>query len=81
MWHGYDGMGWWMAVDGLLWLLLLGALVVLALRVVERGRGGDRAEPPDAREIAERRYACGEIDADELAEIRRNLGPTRRRAA
>ncbi len=81
MWHGYDGMGWWMVFDGLLWIVLFGTLVFLALRVFERGRGSDRDEPVDALEIAERRYARGEIGADELAEIRRNLAPAQRRAA
>jgi uncharacterized membrane protein len=81
MWHGYDGMGWWMVFDGLLWVLLFGALVFLAIRVFERNRGGERDEPRDALEIAESRYARGEIRADELAEIRRDLAPARRKAA
>jgi putative membrane protein len=81
MLHGSDGMGWWMVFDGLLWVLLLGSLFFLAVRVLERGRHSDVDTPKDALEIAKRRYARGEIGADELAEIRRNLAPHREAAA
>ncbi len=78
MWHGYDGMGLWMVLDGILWVVLLGAILGLALRVLRRRAPG---EPLDALEIAERRYARGQIDAEELAEMRRNLSPAPRREA
>lgn len=80
MWHGYDGMGSWMIFDGLLWLALFGALIFLAIRVLERGRGSGGGEPQDALAVAERRYAGGEIGADELAEIRRTLASAQGRA-
>ena len=78
MWHGYDEMGWWMVIDGILWVVLLGAILALAVRVLQRRAPGELLE---ALKIAERRYARGQIDADELAEIRSNLAPARRREA
>ena len=62
-----DVGGWgWMMLMPLLWIALVGviawAVVMLVRRPAERP-----VEPPrreSAREILDRRYACGEIDAD-----------------
>lgn len=64
MFDHLDFMGWGGAM-GLLWIVLI-VVVVWALVAGLRPRGGgeDRGGP-SAREILDRRYASGEIDADE----------------
>lgn len=71
-WHSGD---WWMMGIGLLfWLVLLG----LAVWLVVRATGRERAEPRGeaAGEILRRRFAAGEIDAEEYE---RRLDLLRRR--
>lgn len=63
MFDHWEFMGWGGAM-GLLWIVLLVA-VVWALFTVLRPAGRDRDAGPSAREILDRRYANGEIDADE----------------
>jgi putative membrane protein len=65
----YDHMdGWgWMWLGGLLWLIVLGALVGLIVWLAVRNSG----QPPtathsDARRILSERFARGEIDEDEF---------------
>ncbi|MEO6579464.1 MAG: SHOCT domain-containing protein [Candidatus Limnocylindria bacterium] len=60
-WHYSD---WWMMGIGMLfWLVLLG----LAVWLVVRATGRERSEPlaEGAEEILRRRFAAGEIDAEE----------------
>lgn len=71
-WHAGE---WWMMGIGLLfWLVLLG----LAVWFVVRAAGRQRAEPRSeaAEEILRRRFASGEIDAEEYE---RRLEVLRRR--
>jgi putative membrane protein len=69
-WHAGE---WWMMGIGLLfWLVLLG----LAVWFIVRASGQERAEPRGdaAEEILRRRFAAGEIDAEEYErrlEVRR----------
>jgi putative membrane protein len=59
-WHGE----WWMMGFGLIfWLIVIG----LAVWLIVRATGRERAEPrgEGAEEILRRRFASGEIDADE----------------
>jgi putative membrane protein len=64
-WHWADG-GWWVMGLGMLaWVLLLAITVALIVWLVNRNAprrqpGGDSAE-----EVLRRRYASGEIDAEE----------------
>lgn len=66
------GLGGGMFGMGLWWLLLiaaLGALIVFALR-----RGSNPPTPRDsARDILDKRYARGEIGADEYESKKRDL--------
>ena len=70
MWHAQDGMGWWMVLMGVFWLLFLASVIYLFLTAFARGRGHDDG---DALEIAKRRLARGEISTDQFQEIRRHV--------
>lgn len=62
--------GFWGVLDMLLFLALLGVVIYLALRAALQIHN---REPRGPLQIAEERYARGEISADELREIRKNL--------
>lgn len=70
---GMAGMGWWMLLWSLIGLAVLAAAVVGVVWLV-RSVSGSRPEP--AEQELRRRYAAGEIDADEFrrrqAELRRS---------
>ncbi len=74
------GMGWMMLFGGLLPLLVLGLIVYLVAQAADRGRSaGYLPGPPVAPretplEVAERRYAAGEISREEFTRIRDDLG-------
>ena len=70
MWHDWDDMGLWgwlmMVFGGLLWVVVLVAVVILVLRYVgDRQAPPAASEEPSARELLDRRLARGEIDVDE----------------
>lgn len=76
------GNGWawgWMMFMPLLWLLLLGVIIWAAVRLAQppadrqRPMDGDRASRETPREILDRRFAAGEIDAATYAQIREQL--------
>ena len=81
MW-GYDvsGMGWWMVVSSLFWLVLVAIAVWALVRFVTHqtrtGAGhqmdGTSGEP-SAEEILRQRYARGEIDDATYARMREQL--------
>ena len=85
MWHAHDGPDGW----GLLWMSLMMAFVwipallilVWALRGLARP-AGDEPPPttppaePDAREIARRAYAGGELDRERYLQIVEDLDGT-----
>lgn len=72
MWWGFhEGFGWWMWL-GWLWMLLtwglIIGLIVWAVRVLT---GANKpGNEPTALEIAERRYARGDIAREEFEEIK-----------
>jgi putative membrane protein len=70
MWNAGDGMGWWMLL-GSVWFVIFWAVVIWAVvRVTASGRDAGEAS---AIEIARRRYARGEIDREEFEKLRRDL--------
>ncbi len=78
MWHTDGGMGWWMIFGGVFWLVTLAliAYVFVALLAPALGRGGpsERERPRESPlEIAQRRYAGGEISREEFERIRDGL--------
>lgn len=71
---GHDGMGWWMVFAGvwgaIFWVLLIGAIVWLLVRVA----GGSSSEKkPSPLDIARERYARGEISREEFQRICEDL--------
>ncbi len=85
-WNGYSG--WWGGGLGMafmmliVWLPIIGLGVWLVNRVTrpDPGHGSAPAlgasaapSPESARAILDRRYASGEITAEQYAEMRRNL--------
>ncbi len=82
MWHWNDGPdGWvwfWMvAMMAVVWLPLLLATIWALAQLGRRGASGQRDRNPDtdARELARRAYARGEIDRDRYLELMRDLDP------
>jgi len=84
MWNwgdGPDGWGWfWMgAMMLIVWLPLL-VILLWALRRFGQPSSGNEPPPnkiptePDAREIARRAYARGEIDRERYQQIMEDLG-------
>ena len=87
MWGYYPGVGWWMILSSVFWLVLIGvaiwALVVLARWVgrqtstrTDHPMGGPPVGPaagPSAEEIVRQRYARGEIDAATYEQMRERL--------
>jgi uncharacterized membrane protein len=71
MWHEVDGMGWWMALMGVGFVFFWAVVFWAVVQITNRGPGS--TPTPRAIDIAENRYARGEISLDELKEIRSNL--------
>lgn len=67
---GWDGGGWLMMGIGMLfWVLILVAAVWLVVRTVnaaDRRQPDGRGERDEALELLRRRFANGEIDAEEF---------------
>jgi len=86
MWHSHDGPDGW----GLVWMALMMSFVwipvllilVWAVRDLGRPSGGREQPPstppaePDAREIARRAYASGELDRERYLQIVEDLEDT-----
>jgi len=77
MMGGYN-MGWGAGLLGILYmllpLLLLGLIIYWAIRsAIPAGSGPQHQKSKAPVEIAEERYARGEISAEELQTIRENL--------
>lgn len=73
MMHGY-GIGWLPLVGLLGWVVLIGATGAVLMVLDQRRRSSapdHRQEPP--LDVLERRFACGEIGADEFDEARARL--------
>ncbi|MBB3037143.1 SHOCT domain-containing protein [Hoyosella altamirensis] len=81
MMYGWDGAGWlWMMLMPVLWIGLIVLIVWAVMRLAQGGpgpeRGSSHRESPE--EILDRRFALGEIDADEYGAARKRLSEHRR---
>ncbi len=82
MWHGAEGMGWWMLWGGLMMFVFWGGIVALVIWAVQSLSGHearhDRRSEAGAPtrtplDILKERYARGDIGRDEFARISRDL--------
>jgi putative membrane protein len=71
MWGAHEGMGWWMLL-GTLWFVVFWG-VILYVIVSGVSRFGRRRDDDDALEILKRRYARGELSAEEFEHMRQEL--------
>lgn len=73
MWHTGDGMGWWM-VFGSVWIVFFWGLIIwLFVRFVSRGEDQHESRRETPLDIAQRRYAGGEISREEFEQLRKDL--------
>jgi putative membrane protein len=73
-WNG--NTGWWnggMIFMGVFWLLLIGLALWAVIRLSRRPDDAPRSSVESARQILDRRFAAGDIDATAYAESRRVL--------
>ncbi len=71
-----SGMGVWMVLWGLIWVVVLVLLILSIMwlaRASFRPGGGTERPTQDAEETLRRRYAAGEIDAEEYHRRREAL--------
>ncbi len=82
MWHVDHDTGWWMIWGGLMMILFWGAIIgfiVWAIQALTRRESSQtqRSQPgapqPAALDIAEERYARGDITREEFEQIKRDL--------
>ncbi len=77
MWDASEGMGWWMVFGSVFWIIIVGVVVYAFARVFESGGQASAlsqaSAPATPIEIAQRRYAAGEINDDEFMRIRDTL--------
>jgi putative membrane protein len=68
-WADGGGAGWWvMGLGMFICIILLAVSVGLVVWLINRGGTGRRTEGSDeAQDLLRRRFASGEIDADEYA--------------
>lgn len=68
------GMGGWMLLGVIFWILLIAGAVLLVVWAVQKaaGSGAGRTEE-SALEILRKRYARGEISKEEFEEKKRDL--------
>ncbi|MDE1920891.1 MAG: SHOCT domain-containing protein [Candidatus Omnitrophica bacterium] len=77
MWSSYcwNGFGWWWGslFTFLFWVLIICCLVILIKHRSEpQGPKNDAKEAP--LDILKRRYASGEINSQEFAQMKKDLG-------
>lgn len=73
-WTMDGGMGIWMLVNAVFWILVIVGIVLLAVWAVRRVGGGERSKAEEsALEILKKRYARGEITKEEYEEKKRDI--------
>lgn len=77
MWWSDGGTGWFAWVAMSFAMIAFWALVVWAVVALFRGTTNQTESRPDAVELLKKRFASGEIDAEEFEERRQVLGRRR----
>jgi putative membrane protein len=70
MWDMHDGMGWWM-VFGSIWMLVFWVLLIAGAAWVVTGLFQRSGRSP--LDIAQERYARGELSREEFQRMREDL--------
>lgn len=74
-WYGRDSYGWMdgggMLVMGLIWILIIGLGIWLVTWLTHRDKSASLPKVDTPRQILDRRFASGEIDAAAYAQARR----------
>ena len=73
MWGTHEGMGWWMVV-GSVWFVLFWAVVTYFIFWAASRGGGGQAPGETPLDILKRRYAAGEISKEEFDRMRQDIG-------
>ena len=72
-WGGFGFGGGWMIFHTLFWLTLIGLAIWAMVKHVPAPVIGGGGHPSEAREIARRRYAKGEIGKEEFTQLMKDL--------
>lgn len=72
-WGHMGGLGWGMAIFGLLFMAGISALVIWLVVTSARGSGERAANRGSALDLLDARYARGEIDRDDYLQRRSDL--------
>ncbi|MBB5157537.1 putative membrane protein [Saccharopolyspora phatthalungensis] len=80
MMYGWDGGMFWMTLMPLVWIVLIGLIVWAAVTLTRGGsrRYHDQGRGETPEEILDRRFASGELDADDYQKARATLAEQRR---
>src|SRR5262249_21679960 len=70
MWDSAEGMGWWMLMGSVWFIVFWGIVIWPVARVTSREA---KNASPGAIDIARQRYASGEITKEQFDDIHRNL--------
>jgi putative membrane protein len=80
MWYYGPGMGWWMVLSTVFWLVLIGIAVWALVRWVSHQtqtgtnqQTGGTIPGPSADEILRQRFARGDIDSETFERMRQQL--------
>jgi putative membrane protein len=73
MWGAHEGMGWWMVIGWVWFIVFWGVIIYLIFSLMERVSGRTRSDDVSPQEILKRRYARGEISKQQYDEMRRDL--------
>jgi putative membrane protein len=75
MGYWFGGMGWWMALAGILCVLFWGGLIWLGVWGITKatGHGNSTAAINNPLEIAKGRYAKSEITKEQFDQIKKDL--------
>ena len=71
--YGY-GWGWMMALNGLFWMVIVAAAVLVMLRLVRHSPHPPHPPHRPGLDVLEQRYAKGEIDREEYLQKKQDLG-------
>jgi putative membrane protein len=73
MWGAHEGMGWWMVLGSVWFVVFWGVVIYFIVQAASRASGRE-ASPETPLEILKRRYARGEISKEDFDRMRQDLG-------